>query len=242
MSSLSAPEPPIELPGRLEANSSLHHPQHNLGRGSCRVGKSSLGSLQEANLQGQRLAESFPTTIGIAPALATRKESLSEPTPLRQLCASEERTGQKLQEQVPLPTQLRHMMLQLKDAIATLHQVMHSLEAELADACAQHSDNNNNNNNNNNTDDDNNTNNNNNHTTSNNNNNDNDNNKSSRESGLNSLDLDNDNPESEPDLDETSLVSFNPAMGVESSSGSLDQQEADLSLRKLRPPNDDSWV
>ena len=50
---------------------------------------------------------------------------------------------------------------------------------------------------------------------------------------MNSLDLDNDNPESEPDLDETSLVSFYPAMGVESSLRSLDQQEADLSLDNL---------
>ena len=50
---------------------------------------------------------------------------------------------------------------------------------------------------------------------------------------MNSLDLDDDNPESEPDLDETSLVSFNPAMGVESSSGSSDQQEADLSFENL---------
>ena len=137
--------------------------------------------------------------------------------------------------------------------MAKLHQVVgnlaelldsqlrhHSLDAELGDACAKHSDNkqqqqqhnnntrddNNNNNNNNNTH-------NNNHTHNNNNNNDNNNNKSSRESGLNSLDLDNDNPESEPDLDTTSLVSFNPAMGVESSLRSLDQQEADLSLTNL---------
>ena len=50
---------------------------------------------------------------------------------------------------------------------------------------------------------------------------------------MNSLDLDNLNPESEPDLDTTSLVSFNPVMGVESSSGSLDQQEADLSFENL---------
>ena len=80
--------------------------------------------------------------------------------------------------------------------------------------------------------------NNNNHTNNNNNNNDSDNNKNSRESGLNSLDLDDDNPESslsgsESDLDKTSLVSFNPAMGVESSLGSLGQQEADLSLDNL---------
>ena len=55
----------------------------------------------------------------------------------------------------------------------------------------------------------------------NNNNNNDNNNKSSRESGLNSLDLDNDNPESEPDLDSGSLFSFNPLAGVESSLGSL---------------------
>ena len=61
----------------------------------------------------------------------------------------------------------------------------------------------------------------------------NNNNKRCRESGLNSLDLDNDNPESEPDLDAPSLVSFNPAMGVESSLRSLDQHEADTSLGKI---------
>ena len=74
---------------------------------------------------------SFPDLDGIAPALATGKESLSEQTPLKHF-ASEEGTRQKLQEQVPPPTQLKHMMLQLRDAIATLHQVVHSLEAELA--------------------------------------------------------------------------------------------------------------
>ena len=221
MSSLSAPEPPINLPGRLEASSSLHQPQHNLGGASCRVDRSSIGRLQDASLQAQKLAVSFPDLDGIAPALATEKESLSATTPLRQL-ASEESTRQKLQEQVPPPTQLRHMMLQLGDVIEILQKVVRKLAeftlgevpptlgAELAEACAKHS------NKNNNTDDDNNnnnTNNNNNQTNNNNNNNDNDNNKNSRESGLNSLDLDADNPESEPDLDKTSLVSFNPANG-----------------------------
>ena len=139
-------------------------------------------------------------------------------------------------------------MLQLSQEIAKLHKAVgslavlldsqlrhHSLDAKLGDACAQHSDNKNNNNNNNNTTDDNNnntTNNTNNHTHNNNNNNDN-NNQSSRESSLNSLDLDNDNPESEPDLDEASLGSFNPTLGVESSSRSLDQREANLSLGNL---------
>ena len=47
---------------------------------------------------------------------------------------------------------------------------------------------------------------------------------------MNSFDLDSDNPESEPDLDAESLGSFNPTMGVESSLGSLDQHEANLSF------------
>ena len=64
-------------------------------------------------------------------------------------------------------------------------------------------------------------------------NNDNSNNKNSQESGLNSLDLDNDNPESEPDLDAESLGSFSPTLGVESSLHSLDQHEANLSFNSL---------
>ena len=248
--SLGAPATPITLPGVGDARSSPQLPQHNLGRGSCRVGKSSIGSLQEASLQAQELAESFPFSFGIAPASRMRR-SLSESNPLRHF-AFEEGTRHKLQqEQVPPPTQLWEAVSQLRAEIMTLQKMVRKLAeltlgelpptlgAELADACAQHSDNNNNNTN----DDNNNTNNtNNNLTNNNNNNNDNDNNKNSRESGWNSLDLDNDNPESEPDLDETNLVSFNPAMGDESSSGSLDQQEADLSFEKLRPPNDDNRV
>ena len=50
---------------------------------------------------------------------------------------------------------------------------------------------------------------------------------------MNSLDLDNDNPESEPDLDERSLGSFSPTLGVESSLRSLDQHEANLSFENL---------
>ena len=129
LQSLGASDPPTKLPGGVDARSSLQLPQHNLGRASCRVDRSSIGSLQDASLQAQKLAESFPTTIGIAPALATGKESLSATTPLRQL-ASEESTRQELQDQVPPPTQLRHMMFQLSDVIATLHRVAKHL-AEL---------------------------------------------------------------------------------------------------------------
>ena len=166
--------------------------------------------------------------------------------PLQQ--ALEGETSQKIQE-VPPPTQLWNFMVQLGNEMAKLHQVVgnlavlldsqlrnHSLDAELGDACAEHNDNkNNNNNHNNNTTDDNNniTNNTNNDTDNNNNNSNDNNNESSRESSLNSLDLDNDNPESEPDLEEASLGSFNPTLGVESSSSSLDQHEANLSLGNL---------
>ena len=114
------------------------------------------------------------------------------------------------------------MMLKLRDAIETLNQVVHSLVAELSKDDEPKQNNNNTTNNNNN-----------NHTDNTNNNNDNNNHQSSRESGLNSLDLDNDNPESEPDLDATSFGSFNPAMGVESSLGIGDQHEADLSFNNL---------
>ena len=181
----------------------------------------------------------------------TGQTSLAENNlPLPQ--ALEGETSQTIQE-VPPPTQLdsdklelKHILFQLGEKIANLQQAVgslaelldsqlrhHSLDAKLGDACAKHIDNKNNNNNNNNATDDNSNNNthNTNHT-HNNNNNDN-NNKSSRESSLNSLDLDNDNPESEPDLDTASLGSFSPTLGVESSSRSLDQHEANLSLGNL---------
>ena len=109
----------------------------------------------------------------------------------------------------------------------TLGKVQNTLGAELAaDDCRQNNNNNTNNNSNITHNNNNNNNNNNNHDDNNNNN---DTNKNSRESGLNSLDPESSLSGSEPDLDETSLVSFNPAMGVESRLGSLDQQEADLS-------------
>ena len=50
---------------------------------------------------------------------------------------------------------------------------------------------------------------------------------------MNSLDLDNDNPESDPDLDSRSLFSFNPLVGVESRLGSDDQQEAEQSFSNI---------
>ena len=176
---------------------------------------------------------SFPDLDGTAPALADQKRrSLSATTPLRQL-AFEESTRQELQNQDPPPTQLRHMMFQFIDVIATLHQVAkhlaeltcsqpreHSLDAELAKKEGEPNTNNKNNNNNNtNT-----------INYNNDNNNDDDNNKNIQESSLNSLDLDDDNPESTSDLDVSSLGSFNPTMGVESSLGSLDQHEANLSF------------
>ena len=129
LQSLGAPDTPINLPGGVDARSSLQLPQHNLGRASCRVDRSSIGSLQDASLQAQKLAESFPTTIGIAPALATEKESLSATTPLRQL-ASVESTRQELQEQVPPPTQLWQAVFQLRAEIETLQKVVRKL-AEL---------------------------------------------------------------------------------------------------------------
>ena len=237
----------LSLPCQPDARSSFQHPQNNLGlrRGAGRVDQPSKNSLG-TGFPAQKLAVSLPA-YRFAPAYSQNnpKESLSERTPLSQR-GSEEQTGQKLQKDPP-PTQLdsdklelKHMMLQLLEAIANLHQAVHSLGAELATNCAKHSDdnkNNNNNNHNNNTSDDNNNNNittnNSNHTNNNNNNNNDNNNKSSRESSLNSLDLDNDNPESEPDLDEVSLGSFSPILGGESSFGSLDHHEANLSLANL---------
>ena len=147
-------------PCRSDARSSFQHPQYNLGLrrgGAGRVDQPSRRSLG-TSFPAQKLAVSLPDHR-LAPASPQNspKESLSERTPLSQL-GSEEQTGQKLQEQDPPPTQLdsdklelKHMMLQLLDAIANLHQAVHSLGAELATNCAKHSDDNKNNNNNNNT-------------------------------------------------------------------------------------------
>ena len=236
LQSLRASDLPTNLPGSVDARSSLQLPQDNLGRKpgvAYRVGKHSRGSLHRASFQAQKQAECFPDSDRIAPA--SESKSLSEQTSLKHF-ASEEGTRQKLHPEHP-PTQLWHVVLQLRADIKTLQRmvrnlaqltlgkVSNTLRAELAEDERKQDNNNNNNNTNHNSN--NNNNNNNDH------NNDNDNNKNSQESGLNSLDLDNDNPESEPDLNETSLVSFNPAMGVEPSLRSLDQQEADLSLDNL---------
>ena len=221
LQSLGASDPPISLPGGVDARSSLQLPQHNLGGASCRVDRSSIGSLQEASEQAQELAVSFPDLDGTAPALADEKRrSLSATTSLRQL-ASEESTRQKLQEQVPPPTQLWSVVTQLRAEIEALHQVVRKLAeltfgkvpptlgAELEEESAHNK------------------------TNRNNNNNDNDHNKNSQEPSLNSLDLDDTNPESNSDLDASSFGSFSPIMGVESSLGSLDQHEADLSFDNL---------
>ena len=125
---------------------------------------------------------------------------------------------------------LEHMMLKIEALEKVVRKLAGrrlppTLATELAEVdCNQSSDNNNNNNNDNN----------NNTTNTNNNNNEpnnynNNNNKDSREPSL-SLDLDNDNPESEQDLDAENLGSFNPTLGAESSLGSLDQREANLSF------------
>ena len=252
------------LPDRPDARSSLQL-QHNIGLkkgGAGRVDQPSKESL-ETSFQAQKLDESLP-----ANRLAPSSKLLPESTPLCQF-DSEEGTGQtslaatnlpwrqvledkssQTIKEVPPPTQLWQLMLQLGEKIAKLQQAVsslaelldsqlrhHSLDAKLGDACAEHNNSNNNNNNNNHnnntTDDDNNNTNNTNNHTDNNNNDDDNNNENNRESSFNNLDLDNDNPESEPDLDEASLGSFNPILGVESSSRSLDQHEANLSLGHL---------
>ena len=129
--SLGASATPTNIPGRGDARSSLHHPQHNLGRKpgvAYRVGKHSRGSLHRASFPAQELAESFPDHR-TAPASQQKspRESLSERTPLKHF-ASEERPRQKLYPEHP-PTQLRHM-LQLAGVTETLQKVVRKL-AEL---------------------------------------------------------------------------------------------------------------
>ena len=175
------------------------------------------------------------------------RESLAEKTPLEHLALEGETT--KLRE-VPPPTppeQLDRDKLELDEfeqnswthrgqltkALKAMHQAVHSLVAKLDGQQRPTSDNDNNTN-----DDTNNNHNNNNtsnttNTNNHNNNNDNNSKSSSRESGLNSLDLDNENPESEPDLDSRNLFSFNPLGGVESRLGSDDQQEAKQSFSNI---------
>ena len=220
LQSLSAPgaSMALSLTRCTDANSSLQLQQHNLGGATWAMARSSI-SLRDAGFTTQEPAESFPA-YRVAPANGFRK--------------------------VPPPTQFDHDKLelgnnswnhsvQLRDAIEAMQQAVHSLVAKLDGQQGPTNDNDNNTNDDNNNNDNDNNNNNTNHHTNNTNdtNNNNNNSKSSRESGLNSLDLDNENPESDPDLDSRSLFSFNPIVGVESSLGSYDQQEAEQSFSNI---------
>ena len=223
-----------------------YHPAVSKPAQACEQPRSTRDSLQEASLgrQAQNLDGSF-SSYRVAPSSVLRQEqteSLDVKAPLEHIALEGETT--KL-TRVPPPTpQLDRDKLELEDeswiygiqlaeALAKMQQAVHSLVAKLGGQEPTNDDNNNTNDDNNN----NHTNNNNNNTTNNNNNNEpnhyNNNNKSSRESGLNSLDLDNENPESDPDLDSRSLFSFNPLVGVESRLGSEDQQAAEQSFSNI---------
>ena len=179
----------------------------------------------------------------LPPASTIRKRRVPEKAPPK-LCALEEETRSQLHKDPP-PHQLDldkfelasgscNHRVQLRKALEAMHQAVHSLDAKLAKADESSKQNNNNNNNNDETTTNNDNNNqHNNHTDNNNNNNDNNNNKNSRESGLQSFDLDKANPESTPDLDGESLGSFSPKLGGESGLNSLDHQEANLSFKNL---------
>ena len=177
--------------------------------------KPSLGSLHRKSFKAQRMTESFPTTIGIAPVKTSR--SFAEKTLPKHFAFGEQTS--KLTKHDPPSPQLCHVVTQLRAEVCNLQSVVRQLVELQSVALHKAKDNtelgenkvhNNNVHNNNN-----------------NNENNNDHNKNSRESSFTSLDLDNDNPESEPDLENTSLDSFN----AESSLRSLDQQEACQSLQ-----------
>ena len=125
------------------------------------------------------------------------------------------RVPDRSSQPVPPPTQLWHVVTQLRAEIRNLHQVVRKLAglasarvpptlgAELEQSAHNKTNNNNKNNNN-----------------------ENDHNKNIQESGLGSLDLDDDHPESslsgsEPDLDESSLDSFDPTGQADSSFDNL---------------------
>ena len=240
-----SPYPVNPMPAQA---SSIHN---NLGHRGADPGQPSTESL-EASFSAQKRAVRLSSDRPSPAFPESPQESFSEKTPLGQL-GLEERP-EKLQQEDPPPHQLDldkfelengscNHRVQLRKALEAMHQAVHSLDAKLAKADKSskqnNSNNNNNNNNNNNSNNDNTptTNNNNqynNHTDNNNNNNDNNNNnKSSRESGLQSFDLDKTNPESKPDLDGESLGSFTQTMGDESSPTGLDHQEASLSFNNL---------
>ena len=142
------------LPDQLDARPSFQHPQDNLGheRGAGR-GQPSRESLA-TSFSSRKLAESLPA-YRLAPASNQNspKESLSELPPLSHF-GFEEQTGQLQKDPPPMQLdldklELKHMMLQLLEAIAQMHQAVHSLDAKLAKADDSKQNNNNNNNNNN---------------------------------------------------------------------------------------------
>ena len=197
-------------------------------------------SLQEASSfrQAQDLAVSLPKYRS-APASHREnpKRSLTAKALLEHF-ALEGEPSELLTEHPPKHDQLdcdklEHVMLKIEALQKVVRKLARgrlppTFAEELAENnCKQDSDNNSNNNNNTNNSNTNNTHNN---TNNNDDNNYNNNSKSSQKSGLNSFDLDNDNPESEPDLDSTSLGSSSPTLGVESS---LDQQGANQSLKTI---------
>ena len=233
------PVPPMPLSDELQ-------PRHNGGTEAFR--KLSARSLQASFCrQAQVMAKPTPLQQLAVEERTCHTTSLAEPSPL-ELQALEGKTSQE--ETTPKHpsaglsqldlAQLEQKMLKIELLQKEMRELVRNklpstLAAKLAKNeckhevdCKQSSDNNNNNNNNDN-------NNNNNTTTTNNNNNEpnnynNNNNKNSRESSLNSFDLDNDNPESEPDLAAESCGCFNPILGAESRH---DQHEASLSLGNL---------
>ena len=205
--------------------------------------KLSQSSLQEAcfSRQAQDLAASLPDH---RPAPASFREN-----PRRSLIAKalpkhfalEGEPSELLTEHPPTQhdqldcDKLEHVMLELEALQKVVRKLARSrlpptfAEELAANGCNKKKNNNNTNNNNNNTTNTTNNNNDNNNDDNNYNNNNN-NNKNSQESGLNSFDLDNENPESEPELDSTSLGGLNPTLGVASS---LDQHGANPSLQTI---------
>ena len=89
--------------------------------------------------RAQKQAVSFPDLDRIAPAYNLRRRSLSEPT-LPQHFALEERTRQ-LQKNDPPPTQLSHVVAQLRAELCTLQHVVRQLAELQSVACSKTRDN-----------------------------------------------------------------------------------------------------
>ena len=114
------------LPGKVDARSSLHQDNHKLGGVAYR--KHSHRSLQEASFHAQRQVESLPTWM--APTLQRRKRSLSKRTLLGHFALGEQ-AGQ-LPRHVPPSPQLDlvsawvcgHELSQLRAEIATLQEAV----------------------------------------------------------------------------------------------------------------------